>query len=507
MQLRPHQELAIEMLRDSLRKGKMRPLLAAPCSFGKTITAAAMLKSALDKGKRGIFICDRIKLVQQSLEAFDAHGLPFGVMQGNHELTNPHAPIQIASVQTLARRRSPPAFDFAIVDECHTHYKYLTEVMTAYNNVPFVGLSATPFSKGLGKHYDDLIVPATAEDLLSEGYLCPVDYYGGRQVALEGVKTKSIPTGGSDYDADSLAEAVEKDDQLVGDIVKNWFKYAEGRQTIAFSPSIKHSKFLVEQFRAAGVPAEHIDGYMDDELRQELYEAHDNGEFLILSCSRLLNTGYDAPSVSCLIDCFPTRSHIAYVQRAGRIMRTAEGKQNAVYLDHAGNVGRMGFAESVVPEELDSGDKRFSERNQVKEEKEIKVQQCPQCYRQMVGLRCSCGYEVPMTRQIDTDGTDLEQLTKKANKTYSKERKAEWYGELIHYANTRGYSRGWAAHKYRAKFGVWPNKVEPANVSGMSEEVNRFIKSQNIRNAFARMKNDSRNDSQQVRQGTQLRAG
>ena len=89
MNLRPHQELAVEMLRDSLRAGHKRPLLAAPCSFGKTITAAAMLKMALDKGKRGIFICDRIKLVQQSLEAFGNHGLPFGVMQGNHEMTDP----------------------------------------------------------------------------------------------------------------------------------------------------------------------------------------------------------------------------------------------------------------------------------------------------------------------------------------------------------------------------------------------------------------------------------
>lgn len=507
MQLRPHQELAIQMLRDSLASGHKRPLLAAPCSFGKTITAAAMLKSALDKGKRGIFICDRIKLVQQSLEAFDAHGLPFGVMQGNHELTNPHAPIQIASVQTLARRRSPPPFDFAIVDECHTHYKYLTQVMEAYNSVPFIGLSATPFSKGLGKHYDDLIVPATAEDLLAEGYLCPVDYYGGRQVALEGVKTRAISTGGSDYDPDSLAEAVEKDQKLAGDIVNNWVKHAWERQTIAFSPSIKHSKFLVEQFRSIGIEAEHIDGYMDDDIRQELYEAHDAGEFKILSCSRLLNTGYDAPNVSCLIDCFPTRSHIAYVQRAGRIMRTAPGKERAVYLDHAGNVSRMGFAESVVPEELDNGEKRFSERNQVREKKETKVNDCPQCYRKMVGLRCGCGYEIPMTQQIHTDGTELERLSKKANKTYSAERKAEWLGELQLYAKTRGYNQGWASHKYRAKFGVWPNKVQPARVDGMSDEVNRFIKSQNIRQAYQRMNNDSRNNSQQIQQDTQLRAG
>jgi len=507
MNLRPHQELAIEMLRASLASGKKRPLLAAPCSFGKTITAAAMLKSALDKGKRGIFICDRIKLVQQSLEAFDHHGLPFGVMQGNHELTNPHAPIQIASIQTLARRKNMVDFDFAIVDEAHTLYEYQKKMMEAYDNVPFIGLSATPFSKGLGKYYDDLIVPATAEDLLSDGYLCPVDYYGGKQVALEGVKTRQLSTGGTDYDPESLAHAVEEDKTLTGSIVNNWVKHAWDRQTIAFSPSIKHSKFLVDQFRSIGIKAEHIDGYMDDEIRQELYEAHDAGEFLILSCSRLLNVGYDAPQVSCLIDCFPTRSYIAYVQRAGRIMRTAPGKDRAIYLDHAGNVKRFGFAEAIVPDELDSGEKRFQEKQQVKEKKESKVSDCPQCYRQMVGVRCSCGYEIPMTKQIHTDESDLVQLTKQANKVYTPERKSQFYGELLYYANTRGYSRGWAAHKYRAKFGVWPNKVTPVDVYGMSDEVSKFIKSQNIRSAYARMKNDSRNNPQQIQQGTQLRAG
>ena len=421
-------------------------------------------------------------------------------MWGNHEMTDPRAPIQIASVQTLARRKNIPDFDFAIVDECHVHYKWLTTAMEAYNNVPFVGLSATPFSKGLGKHYDDLIVPATAEDLLAEGYLCPVDYYGGRKVALEGVKTKQLSTGGTDYDPNSLAEAVEKDTKLVGDIVSNWKKYAEGRQTIAFSPSIKHSKFLVEQFRAAGIPAEHIDGYMDDEIRQEIYEAHDAGEFLILSCSRLLNVGYDAPSVSCLIDCFPTKSQISFVQRAGRIMRLCEGKENAVYLDHAGNVNRHGFAESIIPDSLDDGEKRFNEKNQVKEKKQSKVSDCPQCYRQMVGVRCSCGYEIPMTKQIETDGDELQQLTKKANKTYTPERKAQWYSELLYYAKTRGYKEGWAKHKYRAKFGVWPNKIDRVDVLGLSPEVTNFIKSQNIQAAYARMKNDNSNNTQPIRQ-------
>jgi hypothetical protein len=31
---------------------------------------------------------------------------------------------------------------------------------------------------------------------------------------------------------------------------------------------------------------------------------------------------------------------------------------------------------------------------------------------------------------------------------------------LIYIANDRGYAKGWAAHKYKEKFGVWPRGLE-----------------------------------------------
>ena len=462
MQLRPHQDLAVEMLRESLRTGHKRPMLAAPCSFGKTITAAYMLRSALSKGKRAVFICDRIKLIEQSLIAFDAHGLDFGVIQGDHWKTDYSKPLQIASAQTLARRIDKfgiKAFpwDFAIVDEAHTHYKYLTKIMEALNAVPFIGLSATPFSKGLGKYYDDLIVPTNPRELLAGGYLCPVDYYGGQKVALEGVRTKSIPTGGRDYDERDLARAVEEDTQLVGDIIQNWVKHANGRQTVAFTPSIIHSKQLVSEFNAAGIPAEHVDGYMKPEDREDILKAHDNGEFLILSCSKLLNTGWDSPKTSCLIDAFPTRSYITYVQRIGRIMRTAEGKENAIVLDHAGNVERFGFAEDIVPEYLDNDDGDYNEKKTTNQEEkpEPKVKECPQCYRQFIGIRCSCGYEIPISVQIETTQEELVKLEKAEAKTATKEEKISFYAQLKNYAHQKNYNPSWADHKYREKYGTW----------------------------------------------------
>mgnify|MGYP003112983702 CR=1 FL=1 len=485
MKLRPHQERAIEMLRECIGRGKTRPILAAPCSFGKTIVAAQILKNVYERGNRGIFICDRIKLVQQTLEGFDNHGIPCGVMQGHHERTDVTKPIQIASIQTLMRRRLPH-FDVAIVDECHTAYKSMNQIMQRWNKIPFIGLSATPYSKGLGQVYDKIVVPITPRELLNQGYLAPVHYYGGKMANLDNVKMKALPTGGRDYDPDSLGQAIEHQKGLVGNIIGNWKKYAQDSQTIAFSPSIKNSKYLVAMFREHGISAEHIDGYTDEEERQWLYKAHDDGEFKILSCSRLLNTGYDAPSVKCLIDLFPTRSLIQYVQRAGRIMRLHKDKEHAIYLDHAGNVRRHGFPEDVVPWALDLDDKKFNEKDQVKkEESEEKIFECPECYAEMKGLKCQvCGYERPKMEQIQSTDELLEKIKdkKKLNRETSKPDKERWLGELLKYASDKGFAKGWASHKYKSKFGVWPNAIRARKVSTVSEDVKKFITRENIIN-------------------------
>jgi superfamily II DNA or RNA helicase len=214
---------------------------------------------------------------------------------------------------------------------------------------------------------------------------------------------------------------------------------------------------LVSEFNAAGIPAEHVDGYMNPEDREDILKAHDNGEFLILSCSKLLNTGWDSPKTSCLIDAFPTRSYITYVQRIGRIMRTAEGKENAIVLDHAGNVERFGFAEDIVPEYLDNDDGDYNEKKTTNQEEkpEPKVKECPQCYRQFIGIRCSCGYEIPISVQIETTQEELVKLEKAEAKMATKEEKISFYAQLKNYAHQKNYNPSWADHKYREKYGTW----------------------------------------------------
>jgi superfamily II DNA or RNA helicase len=61
IQLRPHQMVAIDALRDSLRAGNKRVILSAPCSMGKTIIAACYIavnegRKEEPKGQSGVFL-------------------------------------------------------------------------------------------------------------------------------------------------------------------------------------------------------------------------------------------------------------------------------------------------------------------------------------------------------------------------------------------------------------------------------------------------------------------
>ena len=492
MKLRKHQELTLELIAESFKKGNKRIMVGASTSFGKTVLAAHILAGAERKGNKGMFICDRIKLVQQTLEKFDANGLDLGVIQGIHDRYNPDANIQIASVQTLARKPYLPDAKIFIIDEAHIQHTWIIELMRKHNRCLFIGLSATPYSKGLGKHYQDLIVPITTNELLDQGYLCRPRYFVGHHVDLKGLKTKALGTGGSDYTTNDLAKATDNDTVLTGDIIRNWEKHGENSQTIAFSPSIKHSKWLVDQFNARGIPAEHIDGYMEEEERNYLYESHDRGDFKILSCSQLLNTGYDAPSVKCLIDCYPTKSLISYVQRVGRILRTHESKEYCIYLDHAGNVSRHGKQEDITPDILDDGEKDFSERSLTKDKKEPQVKSCPTCFQSFTGMACACGYEIPVRDRMEHDGTNLVELgevrrkdmtpAQKRNADTTIGEKQDFLAGLIIHSKNKGYSASWPGVNYKERFDQWP-QVQPSNIKEIPSEVKKHIQAQNIRRA------------------------
>src|SRR5262249_52348507 len=142
-------------------------------------------------------VAPRISLIEQTADRFSQHGLEHvGIIQAQHHLADALAPVQVASVQTLARRGFDrlPAADVVLVDECHIVPAFMRQWMTnpRWESTRFIGFSATPGTAGLGLYYDDLVQAATTLDLIEAGYLSPFKAFApasGVLPDLKGVKT------------------------------------------------------------------------------------------------------------------------------------------------------------------------------------------------------------------------------------------------------------------------------------------------------------------------------
>jgi len=447
--LRPHQVRALDMLRASLRSGHHRPILQAPTGFGKTILAAAIVEGALAKGNRVTFVVPSLDLVDQSLAAFEREGIEHvGVIQANHPRTDPTAPVQVASVQTLARRKPGPA-DVVIVDEAHLRRGSLSRWMhdPAWAKVPFVGLSATPWSRGLGADFDDLLIAATTRDLIRDGYLSPFRVFAPSAPDLRGVRTVR-----GDFHEGDLARAMSAN-RLVGDIVGEWRKRASDLPTLVFAVDRAHARRLTDEFAAAGIPTAYIDGETPRDDRESAKAALRAGAVRVIVSVNTMIAGIDLPEVRCLVIARPTQSEVLHVQMIGRGLRTASGKERLLILDHAGNHQRLGFPTDIYHNHLDDGE----ERPKARTDGAPKPIACSSCtaLRPPTKSACpACGH-APAPRRIEHRRGELHEMAA-APPRASREVMQAWYSQLIWIAEARGYRFAWVSHQFHERFGVWP---------------------------------------------------
>lgn len=487
-ELRLYQFEAVERIRQAIREGHKRIMLQAPTGAGKTAIAAHLVRSAYEKEKKAYFICDRIELIEQAVERFDAEDIPLGVCQADHDRTDRTHRIQVSSIQTMVRRECLSA-DLYIQDEAHTMFKAHIELMKENPDAIWLGLSATPWAKGLGKHFTKLIVVSTTQKLIDEGFLVPINVYGPSSPDLSKVK---IVAG--EYEEEGLAEATNRP-KLVGDIVQTWLKLAGGRQTLAFAVNIAHSMAIVDEFQRCGVAAQHIDCFSKPDDREEAIKALKEGRIQVLSSVDLLTKGFDYPGASCAILARPTKSLMVYVQQVGRVLRISDGKDSALVLDHAGNTARHGFVTDDMPTELDDGKKKEAKPKDVQKEERL-PKPCPSCSFMKVSHKCpACGF-APKTQPkgIEHEEGELSLLKGKEQKgktksKYTTAQKEAIYAQLLGYAKLKGYKDGWAYFQAKAMCGTFPaKKVTPMETG---PEVMNFIKYSNIRRAKSKQRQES----------------
>lgn len=485
--LRDYQVGAIDQLREALKQGAKRPVIQAPTGAGKTILAAEIIRMAREKGKRVIFTVPAISLIDQTVERFRGVGIHnIGVMQGSHEMTDRHQPVQVCSVQTLARRTIPMA-DLVIVDEAHVMFKIYDKWMqnAAWERIPFVGLTATPWSKGMGAEgrWDKLIVCTTTQDLINRGHLSDFKTFAPSHPDLGGVKTLA-----GDYDLRGLGDAMDKR-PLVADIVSTWLEKGENRPTICFAVNRVHAKHIQTLFQEAGVVAEYMDAYTDRHERNEIVERFQSGQTKIICNVGVLTTGFDA-DVRCIILARPTKSEILFVQMIGRGLRTAPGKDHCLILDHSDTTLRLGFVTDISKPDLDDGQKKASSAKSAPLPKE-----CPKCsFLRPPKMRvcAACGFVPEAKSQVDVEEGDLHELTrdkKQKVQDWPAHKKSMFYGELLLHAFMRGYKNGWAYWAYKDRFGVAPSGSFGKRMATMiGPETEAWIRHYNIKKAKRREK-------------------
>jgi DNA repair protein RadD len=495
-QLRGYQERGIQSLRESLVSGHKRPVIMGATGMGKTAVSAAIVRMALQKGNRVCFCVPAISLIDQTVGAFEQDGVPsieIGVIQAQHARTNRECPVQIASIQTLANRPFPEC-EMVIVDECHRRSAVIEKWMGAEPKKIFVGLSATPWAKGMGKVWDDLIVVATTADLIDQGYLSPFRVFASAHPDLSAVKTVA-----GDYHEGQLAEAMNKA-ALVADIVQTWTQLGENRPTLCFCVDRAHAKHVQEQFLQSGISCGYIDAYTKMPDREIVKSKLDSGSYKVVVNVGCLTTGVDW-DIRCIIFARPTKSEMLFVQVIGRGLRTAEGKDCCIILDHSDNHSRLGFVTDINYDTLNMGkpDEKAKKNPPLPKE-------CPECgYLRppKVGACPNCGHKSPPPQSL----VDYEkgQLTEITDGRRSKGKKGEapknhvwvkdrWkdmktiYGELSEYAAENNYKIGWISHKFKELCGVWPNYWQDSPRVTVSMEMRSWLRSRQI--AWAKSKNN-----------------
>jgi superfamily II DNA or RNA helicase len=498
-QLFPYQADVLERFRATVAAGRRRVLLVAPTGAGKTVLAASVIAEAVSAGRRVLFLAHRRELIQQASVRLHRQGIDHGIVQAGWP-PRPGEPVQVASIQTLwaravrsAAMELPPA-DVLIIDEAHhTPARTYRKVIASYPNAVLVGLTATPCrgdGRGLGSAFDVLLEAAAAGELVRLGYLVPTRCYAPSTPDLRGVKVRA-----GDYIEAQLANRMDNA-KLVGDVVSHWHRLAEARRTVVFATGVRHSLHLRDEFRASGVVAEHLDGATPTEERDAILARLARGEVRVVVNCMVLTEGWDQPDVSCVVLARPTKHMGLYRQMIGRVLRRSPGKADAIVLDHAGAIYEHGFAEDPVAWTLRTDRRADNPAHRARQSggTHSRLVECVKCSALRVGGdRCrSCGYRPePKPRVLEVADGELSRVGRDRQARpvdHLPQERERWHAQLISLARERGYKPGWAAFKYREKFGRFPPWAAAPQPIPASAEVRAWVRSRIIAFAKARAK-------------------
>jgi superfamily II DNA or RNA helicase len=475
LDLRDYQQQSLEALRQGFAEGKRAQILYAPTGAGKTEMAIALLEATKKRGNRAAMLLDRIILCDQTSQRLERYKIDHGVMQAGHWRYRPSENIQVCSAQTLEKRGSFPGLKLLIVDECHAMRKQTVEFIKRHEDVMVIGLTATPFTKGIGKVYDNVVSTVTTKDLVDQKVLAPLRVFVAKEIDMEGAKKVA-----GEWSQD---EAQTRGMKITGDVVAEWIQktheiFGKPVKTIVFAAGVEHAADLASKFQQAGYNFISISYRDDDQFKRDVIEefAKPDTDINGLIATDILTKGFDVPDVQIGISARPfSKSLSSHIQQMGRIMRGYPGKEFAVWLDHSGNYLRFredwdSIFDGGVTELDDSKEKARKEKTQ----KEKEAAKCPKCGALWPGNSDTClhcGHVRQRRSQVAAVPGQMEELFSSGG--ISRE---DFWAMCKYKVFNGGWSNGRAAHTYRDKFGVWPRNLDERRTKPPTAEFEKFVK-------------------------------
>jgi superfamily II DNA or RNA helicase len=339
LELRLHQEEALDALARLREEGKTIALLPHAQGAGKTVTA---ILDAKRLGGRTLFVVHTRDLVTQAYEKFRElwPGVPTGLFfEGVHD-TETHN--LVASVQSIAKHLSdfkPEACSYLVIDEAHHASAETYQRVLKYFSPRFtLGLTATPDradGQSVLEVFRDCAHRLSLREAVERGELVPIRCVRVKtNVDLSKVRYNQIQYNRRDIEETVV---VPGRDKL---IVDTYLEHVPGRKAVVFCVNVRHGEDLAERFRKSGVAARSVSGRLPTAERQGYLQAFREGKLRVLCACDILNEGWDCPDVEVLLMARPTLSRVIYLQQLGRGTRKAPGKECLIVFDFVDNATR-----------------------------------------------------------------------------------------------------------------------------------------------------------------------
>lgn len=428
-----HQKKAMEALDKMNQESSFSTLVVLPTGGGKTYTASMwLLKNAIDKKKKILWIAHRQMLLDQAAESFQKFAYTevvphissfcFRIVSGaaSHDRTSDiRSSDNLLIVSKDSIGRNIERLDlwlkgekelYLIVDEAHhstakTYRKVIDYIKAKIPNLKLIGLTATPFRTA---EEEQGLLAKIFTDGINNGCVVHGDIGITYQIGLKELINRQIlakPIFESFYTDEEYGDSLGVDawesiqhldvipdevaQQMVDSAARNKLivetykaKQDEYGQTILFAVNVIHAIQLTTLFKKAGIKADFIVSSVKDSItgvtisredNERKLDDYRNGKLQVLINVNILTEGVDLPKTKTVFLARPTVSSILMTQMVGRALRgTAAGGTASAYIvsfvDH--------WTEHIAwvnPESLFDGNNDFQDNDSERAKRDLRM--------------------------------------------------------------------------------------------------------------------------------------